>query len=211
MITGNRSNCNFSSGVLHINIPPSLSFPPSHVLSPLHLFPVFLSSALSISSPFPFSLSLSIYLYLFSTSPSFLSISLPSPIFPVHFFYFSLSYLFASLFHRSCFILSSACTYSLSSCSLTFILTHFISSSPLGLSSRVCVCSPFHVVILDEIDAICKPRGRDKEDIGNLVYDSLVNQLLTKLDGLRYVTSLRLPHYCRRNGVLLITSLQWHL
>jgi len=45
--------------------------------------------------------------------------------------------------------------------------------------------SPFHVIILDEIDAICKPRGRDQSNIGSMVYDSLVNQLLTTMDGLK--------------------------
>ena len=59
------------------------------------------------------------------------------------------------------------------------------------------VCfSPFHVIILDEIDAICKPRGRDMNNIGSLVYDSLVNQFLTKMDGLRYglkVNMISLP------------------
>mmetsp|Transcript_17117 Transcript_17117/g.47770 ORF Transcript_17117/g.47770 Transcript_17117/m.47770 type:complete len:595 (+) Transcript_17117:154-1938(+) len=38
-----------------------------------------------------------------------------------------------------------------------------------------------HVIIFDEIDALCKARGRDPN--GNGVMDSVVNQLLTKIDG----------------------------
>ena len=41
-----------------------------------------------------------------------------------------------------------------------------------------------HLVIFDEMDAICRPRGHDGGDGGpGLVYDSLVNQLLSILDG----------------------------
>eukprot|EP00924_Labyrinthula_sp_SR-Ha-C_P006140 maker-scaffold_54-snap-gene-1.27-mRNA-1 protein AED:0.01 eAED:0.01 QI:51/1/0.75/1/0.66/0.5/4/0/749 len=47
--------------------------------------------------------------------------------------------------------------------------------------------SPLHVIIFDEIDAICKKRGNSRT-AGSGVNDSVVNQLLAKIDG---VESLR--------------------
>lgn len=41
--------------------------------------------------------------------------------------------------------------------------------------------SQLHIVIFDEIDAICKSRGSSSDSTG--VSDSIVNQLLTKIDG----------------------------
>ena len=41
--------------------------------------------------------------------------------------------------------------------------------------------SPLHVIIFDEIDAICKQRGSTGDSTG--VHDTVVNQLLSKLDG----------------------------
>jgi vesicle-fusing ATPase len=41
--------------------------------------------------------------------------------------------------------------------------------------------SPLHVIIFDEIDAICKQRGTTGGGTG--VHDSIVNTLLTKIDG----------------------------
>merc|ERR1719316_1612332 len=41
--------------------------------------------------------------------------------------------------------------------------------------------SQLHIVIFDEIDAICKQRGSKSDSTG--VSDSIVNQLLTKIDG----------------------------
>lgn len=38
-----------------------------------------------------------------------------------------------------------------------------------------------HTIILDEIDAICKARGSNSSGTG--VSDNVVNQLLSKLDG----------------------------
>jgi len=46
--------------------------------------------------------------------------------------------------------------------------------------------SPLHVIIFDEIDAICRSRGRDTGGESNnaAVFDSVVSQVLTMLDGL---------------------------
>ena len=40
--------------------------------------------------------------------------------------------------------------------------------------------SMLHIIILDEMDAICKQRGSVKDGTG--VSDSVVNQLLSKID-----------------------------
>jgi vesicle-fusing ATPase len=41
--------------------------------------------------------------------------------------------------------------------------------------------SMLHIIIFDEIDAICKSRGSSRDSTG--VSDSIVNQLLSKIDG----------------------------
>ncbi|CAM9579272.1 unnamed protein product, partial [Phaeothamnion confervicola] len=41
--------------------------------------------------------------------------------------------------------------------------------------------SMLHIIIFDEIDAICKSRGSTRDSTG--VSDSIVNQLLSKIDG----------------------------
>ena len=43
--------------------------------------------------------------------------------------------------------------------------------------------SGLHIIIFDEIDAICKSRGAGGGGAGNEVSDNVVNQILTKLDG----------------------------
>ncbi|KAI8015668.1 Vesicle-fusing ATPase [Camellia lanceoleosa] len=40
--------------------------------------------------------------------------------------------------------------------------------------------SDLHVIIFDEIDSICKSRGSTRDGTG--VHNSIVNQLLTKID-----------------------------
>jgi vesicle-fusing ATPase len=41
--------------------------------------------------------------------------------------------------------------------------------------------SDLHIIIFDEIDSICKQRGMQRADAG--VGDTVVNQLLSKIDG----------------------------
>jgi len=48
--------------------------------------------------------------------------------------------------------------------------------------------SQLHIVIFDEIDAICKSRGGNKDSTG--VSDSVVNQLLSKIDGVDSLNNL---------------------
>ena len=47
--------------------------------------------------------------------------------------------------------------------------------------------SDLFVIIIDEIDAICKPRGKTDQSAAGVAYDALVNQLLTLMDGLNEV------------------------
>ncbi len=47
--------------------------------------------------------------------------------------------------------------------------------------------SDLFVIIIDEIDAICKPRGKTDQSAAGVAYDALVNQLLTLMDGLNEI------------------------
>eukprot|EP00873_Tetraselmis_striata_P002682 jgi/Tetstr1/422946/TSEL_013725.t1 len=57
-----------------------------------------------------------------------------------------------------------------------------------------------HVIIFDEIDALCKARGRDSD--GPAVGDSMVNQLLTKLDGVSSVPNVLVIGLTNRRDLL---------
>jgi ATP-dependent 26S proteasome regulatory subunit len=48
--------------------------------------------------------------------------------------------------------------------------------------------SGLHIIILDEIDAICKSRG--SVDGTSVVYDSVVTQLLAKIDGVKQLNNI---------------------
>jgi vesicle-fusing ATPase len=50
--------------------------------------------------------------------------------------------------------------------------------------------SDLHVIIMDELDAVCKQRGRGSDSTG--VYDTIVNQLLSKLDGVNSLNNILL-------------------
>ena len=50
--------------------------------------------------------------------------------------------------------------------------------------------SQLHIIILDELDAICKQRGSSKDGTG--VHDSIVNQLLSKIDGVDSLNNILL-------------------
>lgn len=50
--------------------------------------------------------------------------------------------------------------------------------------------SDLHVIIFDEIDAICKQRGSVSSGTG--VHDTVVNQLLTKIDGVDSLNNILL-------------------
>lgn len=52
-------------------------------------------------------------------------------------------------------------------------------------------CAPdLHVIIFDEIDAVCKSRGSVRDGSG--VHDTVVNQLLTKIDGVDALNNILL-------------------
>jgi len=48
--------------------------------------------------------------------------------------------------------------------------------------------SDLHIIILDEIDSICKARGSSKDGTG--VHDTVVNQLLSKIDGVHALNNI---------------------
>ncbi len=50
--------------------------------------------------------------------------------------------------------------------------------------------SQLHIIIFDEIDAICKQRGSVSSGTG--VHDTVVNQLLTKIDGVDALNNILL-------------------
>lgn len=50
----------------------------------------------------------------------------------------------------------------------------------------------FHVIIIDEIDAMCRKRGSGDDSGGSRVNDSIVNQLLAKIDGVNSIDNILL-------------------
>ena len=60
--------------------------------------------------------------------------------------------------------------------------------------------SPLHVVIFDEIDSICKSRGSTRDGTG--VHDSIVNQLLSKIDGVDSLNNILLIGMTNRKDLI---------
>ena len=65
---------------------------------------------------------------------------------------------------------------------------------------RVGDASDLHVIIFDEIDAICKQRGSVQSGSG--VHDTVVNQLLTKIDGVDALNNILLIGMTNRKDML---------
>ena len=62
--------------------------------------------------------------------------------------------------------------------------------------------SDLFVVIIDEIDAICKPRGKSDQSSASVAYDALVNQLLTLMDGLNEMHNILVLGLTNRKELL---------
>ncbi|GBG84791.1 hypothetical protein CBR_g39167 [Chara braunii] len=60
--------------------------------------------------------------------------------------------------------------------------------------------SDLHIIIFDEIDAICKSRGSTRDGTG--VHDTIVNQLLTKIDGVDALNNILLIGMTNRKDLL---------
>ena len=60
--------------------------------------------------------------------------------------------------------------------------------------------SMLHIIILDEMDAICKARGTNKDSTG--VSDSVVNQLLSKIDGVDSLNNILLIGMTNRKDMI---------
>jgi hypothetical protein len=52
------------------------------------------------------------------------------------------------------------------------------------------VLQELHIIIFDEIDAICRQRGSVRDGTGT--HDTIVNQLLTKIDGVDALNNILL-------------------
>merc|ERR1712159_530647 len=60
--------------------------------------------------------------------------------------------------------------------------------------------SELHIIIFDEIDAVCKSRGSVNSGTGG--HDSIVNQLLTKIDGVDALNNILLIGMTNRKDML---------
>lgn len=60
--------------------------------------------------------------------------------------------------------------------------------------------SQLHVIVLDEIDSICKTRGSSRDSTG--VSDNIVNQFLTKIDGVQALDNVLLIGMTNRKDML---------
>ncbi|GBF97910.1 vesicle-fusing ATPase-like, partial [Raphidocelis subcapitata] len=60
--------------------------------------------------------------------------------------------------------------------------------------------SELHIIIFDEIDAICKQRGTVRD--GTATHDTIVNQLLTKIDGVDALNNILLIGMTNRRDLL---------
>lgn len=58
----------------------------------------------------------------------------------------------------------------------------------MRLSPQLGANSGLHMIIFDEIDAICKQRGSMAGSTG--VHDTVVNQLLSKMDGVEQLNNI---------------------
>lgn len=57
-----------------------------------------------------------------------------------------------------------------------------------------------HVIILDEMDAICKQRGMNRGDTG--VSDNVVNQILSKIDGVKKINNILIIGMTNRKDMI---------
>lgn len=58
--------------------------------------------------------------------------------------------------------------------------------------------SGLHIIIFDELDAICKQRGTGASSTG--VHDTVVNQLLSKIDGVEQLNNILVIGQYRQAG-----------
>lgn len=69
---------------------------------------------------------------------------------------------------------------------LLFILLYL--NTILFISLQLGANSGLHIIIFDELDAICKQRGTSSGSTG--VHDTVVNQLLSKIDGVEQLNNI---------------------
>lgn len=67
--------------------------------------------------------------------------------------------------------------------------------------------SGLHIIIFDELDAICKQRGTGASSTG--VHDTVVNQLLSKIDGVEQLNNiLVIGQYGQREQLTSLTIIR---
>lgn len=60
--------------------------------------------------------------------------------------------------------------------------------------------SDLHIIVIDEIDALCKNRGSTRDSTG--VADNVVNQLLSKIDGVESINNMLLIGMTNRKDLI---------
>ena len=79
-------------------------------------------------------------------------------------------------------------------CGVWCALCYFVGQKAHGDDSEL------HIIIFDEIDAICKQRGSTRDGTG--VGDSIVNQLLSKIDGVDSLNNILLIGMTNRKDLI---------
>lgn len=69
-----------------------------------------------------------------------------------------------------------------------FVLKKLCDRHKILISLQAGPNSGLHIIIFDEIDAICKQRGSVAGNTG--VHDTVVNQLLSKIDGVEQLNNI---------------------
>lgn len=75
-----------------------------------------------------------------------------------------------------------------------FFINFLLNSFQMGVNSGL------HIIILDEMDAICKARGSVGGNTG--VHDTVVNQLLSKIDGVDQLNNILIIGMTNRRDMI---------
>lgn len=74
--------------------------------------------------------------------------------------------------------------------SVAALFTHITLTAHFFCACWCLVSQELHIIIFDEIDAICRQRGSVRDGTGT--HDTIVNQLLTKIDGVDALNNILL-------------------
>jgi hypothetical protein len=96
---------------------------------------------------------------------------------------------FGAVWARPLFLLSLSAVHTVSTLALSLRTPRAAQEAEAEEKAKG-AASELHVIIFDEIDAICKSRGSVRDGSG--VHDTVVNQLLTKIDGVDALNNILL-------------------